>query len=64
MRKTRGGWGERPFPKSHPSYFRSARFNLLSPNSDEHKISPNITHTFSGDKVMRINKMITKEKMP
>ena len=38
--------------------------NPLSPNSDQHKISPNIIHTFSRDKVMRINKTINKEKMP
>ena len=38
--------------------------NLLSPNSDQHQFSPNIIHTFSRDKVRRINKMITKEKMP
>ena len=38
--------------------------NPLSPNSDQHQFSPNIIHTFSRDKVRRINKMITKETMP
>ena len=38
--------------------------NPLSPNSDQHKISSNIIYTFSRDKVMRINKTISKEKMP
>ena len=38
-------------------------FNPLSPNSDQHQFSPNNIHTFSRNKVMRINEMITKEKM-
>ena len=38
--------------------------NPLSPNSDQYQVSPNIIHTFSRDKVRRITKMITKEKMP
>ena len=38
--------------------------NPFSPNSDQYQFSPNIIHTFSRDKVRRINKMITKEKMP
>ena len=38
--------------------------NPLSSNSDQHQFSPNDTHTVSRDKVMRINKMITTEKMP
>ena len=38
--------------------------NPLSPNSDQQQFSPNNVHTLSRDKVMRINKMITKEKMP
>ena len=37
---------------------------LFLVNSDQHKISPNVIHTFSRDKVMRINKMINKGKMP
>ena len=38
-------------------------FNPLSPNGDQHLFSPNDIHTLSRDKVMRIHKMITKEKM-
>ena len=38
--------------------------NPLSPNSDQHQFSSNNIHTPSRDKVMRINKMITKEKIP
>ena len=37
--------------------------NRLSPNSDQQQFSPNNIHTLSRDKVMRINKMITIEKM-
>ena len=39
-------------------------FNPSSPNSDHHQFSPSNTHTLSRNKVMRINEMITKEKMP
>ena len=39
-------------------------FNPLSPNSDRQQFSPNDVHTLSRDKVMRISKTITKEKMP
>ena len=38
--------------------------NPLSANSDQKQFSPNNIHTLSRDKVMRINKMITKGKMP
>ena len=38
--------------------------NPLSSNSDQHQFSPNNIHTLSRDYVMRIDKMITKEKMP
>ena len=38
--------------------------NPLSPNSVQHQFSPNNIHTLSRDKVMRINKMITIEKIP
>ena len=41
-----------------------ASINPLSANSDQKQFSPNNTHTLSRDKVMRINKMITKGKMP
>ena len=36
----------------------------LSPNGDQHQFFPNNIHTLSRDVVVRINKMITKEKMP
>ena len=38
--------------------------NPLSPNGDQQQLSPNNVHTLSRDKVVRIWKMITKEKMP
>ena len=38
--------------------------NPLIPNSDQHQFSPNDIHTLSRDYVTRIDKMITKEKMP
>ena len=41
-----------------------ASINPLSANSDQNQFSPNNIHTLSRDKVMRINKMITKEIMP
>ena len=40
------------------------RINPLSPNSDQHQFSPNNIHRLSRDKVVRINKMITTDKMP
>ena len=46
------------------SAFPEFRFNPLSPNSDQHQFSPKDIHTLSREIVMRINKMITKEKMP
>ena len=36
----------------------------LSPNSDQHQFSPKDIHTLAREKVMRVNKMITKEKIP
>ena len=39
-------------------------FNPLSPNSDQHQFSPDNIRTLSRDAVMRIDKMITKDKMP
>ena len=39
-------------------------FNPLSANSDQKQFSPNNIHTLSRNKVMRINKMITIEKIP
>ena len=38
-------------------------FNPVSPNGDQHQFSPLHIHTLSKDNVMRINKMIIKEKM-
>ena len=38
--------------------------NPLNPNSDQQQFSPNDVLTLLRDKVTRINKMITKEKMP
>ena len=40
-----------------------ARINPLSANSDQQQFSPNDVHTLSRDKVTRINKMMTKEKV-
>ena len=37
--------------------------NPLSPNSDQHKFSPNKIHRLLRAKSMRINKMITKRKV-
>ena len=37
--------------------------NPLSPNSDQHQFSPNNVHMLSREMVMRLNKMVTKEKM-
>ena len=39
-----------------------ASFNPLGANTEQQQFSPNNIHTLSRDKVMRINKMITKEK--
>ena len=38
--------------------------NLSSPNSDQQQFSPNNIYTLSRDKVMRVDKMIIKEKIP
>ena len=38
-------------------------FKPFSPNSDQHEFSPNNIHMLSREMVMRINQMITKEKM-
>ena len=52
--------------KKKPTSFESTPypFNPLSPNGDQHQFPPNNIHTLSREKVMRIAKMITKEKMP
>ena len=55
-------------PVSSPSGKHLLHFYMLnrplSPNSDQHQFSPDNIRTLSRDMVMRINKMITKEKMP
>ena len=38
-------------------------YNPLSANTDRQQFSPNSVHTLSSDEVMRINKLIVKEKM-
>ena len=38
--------------------------NFLSPNSDQHQFSPDNIHMLPREIVMRVNKMITKEKTP
>ena len=38
-------------------------FNPLGPNGDQHKFSLNNIHMLPREMVMRVNKMITKEKM-
>ena len=43
---------------------QSNPINPLSPNSDQHQFSPNDIHTLAREKVMTVNKMITKEKIP
>ena len=52
--------------KKKPTSFESTPypFNPLSSNGDQHQFPPNNIHTLSREKVMRIAKMITKEKMP
>ena len=37
--------------------------NPLSPNTDQQQFSPNNIHVLPREMVMRINKMITKEKI-
>ena len=38
-------------------------FNPLSPNSDQHQVSPNNIHMLPREMVMRVNKMTSKEEM-
>ena len=45
-----------------PTQFTSRKINALSPNSDQHQFSPNNIHMLPRGMVMRVNKMITKEK--
>ena len=56
-----------PPSHTHTHYSSPASFpgqkEIPSPNSDKHQFSLNDIHTFSRDKVMRNNEMITKEKM-
>ena len=44
-------------------YNISRSINPLSPNSDQHQFSPNNIHMLPREMVMRVNKMISKEKM-
>ena len=39
------------------------RYSKQSPNSDQHQFSPNNIHILPRGMVIRVNKMITKEKM-
>ena len=56
-----------PPTHTHTHYSSPASFpgqkKIPSPNSDKHQFSPIDIHTFSRDKVMRNNEMITEEKM-
>ena len=45
------------------SPFGRSLFNPLSPNSDQRQFSPNNIHMLPREMIMRVNKMITKEKM-
>ena len=57
--------GPRPAPTTIITLTRKRlAVNSISPNSDQYQFSPNNIHTLSRGMVMRINKMITKEKMP
>ena len=42
---------------------RNEQINPLSPDSDQHQFSPNNIHMLPREMIMRVNKMITKEKM-
>ena len=53
-----------PFDSIPGAQTNTKGLNPLSANSDQKQFSPNNIHTLSRDKVMRINKMITKGKMP
>ena len=44
------------------SQTKPAVHNPLRPNNDQHQSSPHNIHSLSRDEIMRINKMITKEK--
>ena len=46
------------------SFLTGPSLNPLSPSSDQHQFSPKDIHRLSSQMVMRINKMINKEKMP
>ena len=43
--------------------FLEGIFNPSSPKSDQRQFSPNNIHTLPVEMVMRVNKMITKEKI-
>ena len=46
----------------HASSGRLPEVNLASPDSYQHQFSPNNIHMLSREMIMRVNKMITKEK--
>ena len=57
--------GPRPAPTTIITLTRKRlAVNSISLNSDQYQFSPHNIHTLSRGMVMRINKMITKEKMP
>ena len=47
----------------HASSGRLQEVNPLSPDSDQHQFSPNNIHMLPREMIMRVNKMINKEKM-
>ena len=54
---------QKPCPMDKPEGLSPSKwFNPFSPNGDQHQFSPNNIHTSSREKVMRINKIITKNK--
>ena len=58
------GPGSNPGQATNPSFHKNeTKINPLSPNSDYHQFSPNNIHMLPREMVMRIKKMITKEKM-
>ena len=50
-------------PNRGPSFLGKGFVNPLNPNGGQHQFSPNHIHRLSRDLVMRINKLITQEKM-
>ena len=48
---------------SLPNWLFTKLFNPLSPDSDQHQFSPKNIHMLPRQMIMRVIKMITKEKM-